>query len=276
MDYSEELHYRKKRKRFRVIASILLFLVMAFIGGGVYLLLYTDAFYFTHIEIAGLKSLKKEDVLAKNKVSFFEAIDLKSPLIRTSTINRDYIYKKLDIPLEEREPYAIWCLSVPQISTVPAVPLASMATSTASSTASSTENNTESSSTEAPSDCYWFDKDGFIFAEAPETEGMLIRSVYDISGREIHIGEYVLPDQQNAILFKIFGFVDATGIPTEYFKLEPLDKQEVTAFTRAGPQIYFSLRLDPSFALEPVRSLTAILPTLKYVDLRSENKVFYK
>lgn len=272
MDYSEELHYRKKRRRFTVVASILLFLIVVLIGGGAYLFFYTDAFYFTHIEITGLKSLKKEDILTKNKISFFEAVDLNKPLIRTSKTKRDYISKKLTITIEEREPYAIWCRSVPQISIALTAPVAEAATSSASSTNSSAE----SSNLGTPSSCYWFDKDGFIFAEAPETEGVLIRSIHDVSLREVHVGEYVLPDDPRAILFKIFGFVDAVDIQVGRFELESLDKQEVTAFTEAGPVIYFSLRLDPSFAIEPVRSLKATLPTLKYVDLRSENKVFYK
>ncbi|MDP3956535.1 MAG: hypothetical protein Q8P97_00890 [bacterium] len=272
MDYSEELQYRKKRRRFRVVASVFLFLFVVLMSGGAYLFFYTDTFYFTHIEIMGLKNLKKEDVLAKNKISFFEGINLKNPLIKTSVINRDYIYKKLDIALEEREPYAIWCRSVPQISTVPTAPNAEVATSTASSTVSSTVIN----SPEMPSDCYWFDKDGFIFAGAPETEGVLLLEVEDISLREIKIGEYVLPDDERTTLFKIFNFIDVLNIKVRQFRLEPLDKQEVTAFTEAGPMIYFSLRLDPSFAIEPVRSLKATLPTLKYVDLRSENKVFYR
>src|SRR3989344_8468150 len=112
MDYSEELHYRKNRRRFRVIASVFLFLITILTGGGVYLFFYTDAFYFTHIEIIGLKSLKSENVLTKDKISFFETIDLKNPLIKTSTISRDYISKKLVITIEEREPYAIWCHSL--------------------------------------------------------------------------------------------------------------------------------------------------------------------
>lgn len=273
MDYGEELRYRKKRRRFNIALTVFLFLVAVFIGGGAYLFFYTDAFYFTHIEITGLESLTKEDVLAKNKISFFEAIDVKNPLIKTSVINRDYIYKKLDIFFEEREPYAIWCRSVPQISIIPIASDVAVATSTASSTESS---STESSSRGVLSDCYWFDRDGFIFAGAPETEGMLLLEVEDISLREIKIGEYVLPDDERVTLFKIFNFIDVLNIKIRQFRLESLDKQEVTAFTEAGPMIYFSLRLDPSFAIEPVRSLTATLPTLKYIDLRSENKIFYK
>ncbi len=209
--------------------------------------------------------------MPKDKLSFFENIDLTNTLIRTSRVNKNYISKKLNINIEEREPYAIWCQSSPLV-----LQAVNIEVATSTEVATSSVGNISDSHVGVPDVCYWFDKDGFMFAEAPETEGVLIRSVHDVSGREIQTGNYILPNEQKNMLFKILEFVDAAGIKVKYFQLEPIEKQEVTAVSAAGPAIYFSLRLDPAFALEPVRTLVPTLPGLKYVDLRSENKVFYK
>ena len=262
MDYSEELIYKKKKRRAKFILGSVVFLAIVFWSGATYLYFFTDAFYFSNLEITGLKSLKQDEVLAKNKISFFENLSFSNPLIKTSEVYRNYISKSLLIAIHEREPYAIWCRSTELVQ---------------EENSTSTLGTVRGNIAVALSGCYWFDKDGFVFAKAPETEGVLLREVEDVSLREVKIGEYVLPDVDRAGLFKIFGFVDALGIEVRQFRLESLDKQEVTAFTKAGPKIYLSLRLDPSFAMEPFRAtLTSILPTLQYIDLRSENKIFYR
>lgn len=281
MDYNQELSHKKKKKHRTWVTGLVVLIIIAACGGSVYLFFFTDTFYYNHIEINGLRQLKPVDILKSERISFFESLPVINPQIKSRTVERHYFERKLVIFVVEREPYAIWCRGQDGAPVFPApsitvTPIAMAISTEASSSGSAANKPLEVILGEAPQDCYWFDRDGFIMADAPATEGVLIKDVSDVSGREVNIGDYVLPDEELAAMFRIFSFIDKSGLEIKSYRLEPLNKQELLAFIKAGPVIYFSLRLDPSFALEPIKSLASTLPSLQYVDLRSENKIFYK
>jgi len=232
-----------KRRR-RIKRFFLLFFPGVFLltGAFIYLFFYTSFFTFRYINISGLTGLTREDLFHPGKrVSLFENISISNPQIASFVVSKDIFSRTLSVAVHERRPYAIWC-----------------------ETAESSTN------------CLWFDEVGVLFARAPATEGSLLNSVYDGSGRNLSTGDKVLDDDSILNMMKIFETTDLAGVEVSKFRLEPLEKEELTAITKGGAEIHFSLRLDPGFAIEPLKVLKDQLGSLRYIDLRSENRVFYK
>ncbi|MBI3638427.1 hypothetical protein HY227_01640, partial [Candidatus Wolfebacteria bacterium] len=62
-------------------------------------------------------------------------------------------------------------------------------------------------------------------------------------------------------------------------ELKNLEFQEIVADPAVNslPMVYFSLRTDPIFGLSAIESLKKIgLQKLEYIDLRVENRAYYK
>jgi hypothetical protein len=139
----------------------------------------------------------------------------------------------------------------------------------------------------ASGSCFIVDDKGYAYAEADlesqeVKENNLIEMV-DSSGREINKGERILSDEYIAFISNIKDEVyKITGINIIPLYATPSRlSEELTAQTDAGWGIRFSneITLDKS-----VRTLKTFLDKkvisdysqLEYVDLRAENKVFYK
>ena len=261
MDYASELSARRKRRR-RFLLVFGLITINTLIGGGAfYLAFFTNFLYFQEVNIAGLYLLNDEDLWADNdKTRLWARPEFNSPLIKTASIHRDLIRRKLNIAIEERKQFAIWCSGLPSSEETLTDPLITSTIGYIPATA----------------DCYWLDADGFIFARAPGTEGELLYGIYDVSGERRSIGDYVLPTELRNVFFKVIKALALARVPVSYFRVEKMDLQEITAVIINGPEIYFSLRIDPGFAVEPLKSLQSQFASLRYIDFRSENKVYYQ
>lgn len=245
----------------KIYGGIAFFFVLL-IGVG-YLIAYSPFFRIEKVEAtqSGPEdvSLKTEDIIQslkdffekKSKISSFLGAEniliwkeigvdflLKYPQIEKIEIEKDYSKRILKINLVKKGKRGAWCV---------------------------------------PSGCFWFDQKGALFAEAPIMEGGLILTVNDFSGRELKIGDSVLPENFFGNFFKIIGFLEKNGLAAKNLKLNDLSSQEITAESGDGPQIRFSLRNDPAFAEAAIQSLKEIgLKNIEYIDLRVENKAYYK
>lgn len=224
---------------------ILILAAAAVLGGGfAYLFLFTNTFRFSEISISGITALTREDLFGNAPPYIFQKISVQNPLVASFIISRDLFQKTLSINIIERESYAIWC--------------AIMASSTASD------------------ECFWIDASGLLFAMAPESEGALIKSIYDYSGTKLITGDYAASVDTLNKIFEIFQIIDKAGIEIVRYSLRPPSSEEFHALSRDGAEIYFNLRLNQDFAREPLIALMGELKNLQYIDLRSENRVFYK
>lgn len=230
------------------------------IGAG-YLVVYSPLFHITRINADGtqinandlienlkefLKSqskiagfLSSENILIwkQEKISEF----LKNyPQIAELNIEKDYFERTIKIDIKEREKYGIWCQS-------------------------------------AVSNCFWFDKKGIIFAEAPMVEGALINKVEDLTGRDLKIGDTIIEQRFLDNLLKIFAVLDETNLGKGFLNLENLSLQEIIFESPDRFKIYFSLRFDPAFSVAGIKSLRETgLEKMNYIDFRVENRVYYK
>lgn len=261
--YIDEKQRQKRRRnlKMKIYGGIAVFFVL--LVGAIYLIAYSPLFQIERIDAAQSGSedvpLKTEDIVqslkdffeSKSQIASFLGTEniliwketgadflLKYPQLEKIEVEKKYSKRLLKINLVKKEKKGVWCVS---------------------------------------SGCFWFDGKGALFAEAPMIEGGLILTINDFSGRELKIGDLVLPENFLGNFFKIIGFLEKNGLAAKNLKLNDLSFQEITAESGGGPQIRFSLRNDPVFAESAIQSLKEIgLRNIEYIDLRVENKAYYK
>ncbi len=249
--------------KIKIYGGLTIFFLLI-IGAG-YLVVYSSVFQITRIDVdinadlRGFETQIIEDLKIlftnQSKISSFlgpdniliwesgddiEQFKKNNPLIAYLVISKDYIERKIKIEVKGREKYGVWCKS-------------------------------------AINYCWWFDKSGIIFAEAPMVEGALINKVNDSTGRDLKIGDTIIEQRFLDNLLKIFAVLEETNLGKGFLNLENLSLQEIIFNSPLGFKIYFSLRFDPRFSLAGIKSIKEIgLEKMDYIDFRVENRVYYK
>jgi len=130
--------------------------------------------------------------------------------------------------------------------------------------------------------CYYFDKEGIIFKEAPETEGSLILKITDLNNQNAQIGNKVINDD---LLNFITNFYNQISNFKKFkiieFKIKPMTNIDLEAITNSSWSIYLDPAQNPeSEANNLFTVLTEALKNqtynLDYVDLRIPSRIFYK
>jgi len=260
MDSYFDERQRKKRRRmlkFKIYGGLTIFLLL--IIGVAYVVVYSSFFQIKNIQINTdgtqinidelVQKLKNFFASQSKTASFLSADNIliwdskkldqfqKNSEIASLTIEKDYFNREIKINIESRKRFGIWC--------------------------------------EETNNCFWFDKNGVLFAGAAPSEGNLINKVDDFSGQPLKTGNLVLKERLIPNLIKIFDVLEKSDLGIKSLKLERLELQEIS--TESSPIIYFSLRIDPSFALSVIKSLKSSgLDKIEYIDLRVENRAYYK
>jgi hypothetical protein len=255
-------HGKEKRKRRILRNAIFVFLSVLFIFDGVgYLVLRTRFFRTSNIEVVGNKEISSEDIMTAVRAQIFEGSYLKYifgfghlmiwperfddinkliPKIKTVTVNKSYIDRKIVLRVEEREGYGVWCIG------------------------------------KEVEKCFSFDNEGVIFSRGMPSEGSLIHNVRDYSERDLGILLRVLPEEKFNHLKEIFEVVEQAGLNYKFFEIQDMKREEVEVISSSGPTVYFSLRFSPVFALTALRGIGGNVGKLQYIDFRVENKAYYK
>jgi hypothetical protein len=259
--YFNDRQRGRKRFFFRLKAYGFFVLFFALVFGGIYFFCYSGFFQIKSVS-AEFSDGSAVPSLAEDLNVFFssrswlsfrfgfnsilnwengevpEVFSAKYPEIEKISVKKDYWKRTVGIFVQKREKFGIWCL---------------------------------------PVKCFWFDKNGIAFEKSPEMEGGLIRKASDFSGREIKEGDSILEGRFAENLVKIFGVLESAGLRYS-LRLDNLELQEITAVPTQDnlPEIYFSLRSDPSFAAAALKNLEKELKNLSYVDLRVENRAYYR
>ena len=124
-------------------------------------------------------------------------------------------------------------------------------------------------------DCYLFDKDGIVFAKAKTVVGEVILRVEEVSDYQAKIGQRFLPISQWSNLLKILDYISRGSWSSSVFRLKR-DQEEI--ILEGPPKLLFSLRFDPEKHLAALTELKkkVKVENLAYLDLRVEDKIFYK
>jgi len=225
-----------------------------------YLIIYSPVFSIEKINITNNERVNNDEVLNFIKSNIFSNSIFKKvlgfqniliwpnylknnsnllPEIKEVSIKKDYFHKNIEIKVLERKLYGMWCK----------------------------EN-----------ECLWFDEAGYLFNKSPLSEGALILKVFDYSERKLGIGNFVLPQNLMSNLIQVFDVLQKAQINFYSAELKNLENEEIAIKTQDGPTIYFSLNFPPpdiSFIKKKIEEKRDF-NSLKYLDLRIENKVFYK
>ena len=131
------------------------------------------------------------------------------------------------------------------------------------------------SGVEIANDCYLFDKNGVVFAKARTVVGEVILRIDEITDSRPPIGQSFLPQSDWENTLKILEFVKKGEWPAATFRLK---RQQQELILEGLPKLLFSLRFDPSQHLLALTELKnkVNFQSLLYLDLRVEDKIFYK
>jgi len=244
------VYYRKRRKRIRGIVIIIcsLFLILMAI------FLLSPIFKIKAVEISGNKEIESNKIKSvlnyrnifsatKNKIK--NDLLKKFPQILELEVKRNLIKREIKIIIKEREEFGIVC-----------------------------QENTQN--------CFYIDKKGVILKEAPQTSGSLVILIKDYSNRDYKIGEKIFEE-------KIMNFIGETkeflfsevNLKVLDFDILSFPPDDLKIITNEGWYILFNLQKragDQLSALKAVldEKIKDTRKDLEYVDLRIENRVYYK
>ena len=125
--------------------------------------------------------------------------------------------------------------------------------------------------------CFWFDEEGRLLRQVPQTFGNLIPVVQDLARQEIGVKEPVLPARLFSNFLSVLQRVRSAPVNVSEIRLEELQREELRV-TTDGPDMLFSLRFpapDLTAALEALDGKTDV-SGLQYLDFRVEKRVYYK
>ena len=131
-------------------------------------------------------------------------------------------------------------------------------------------------------DCYYFDKEGIVFKEAPVTEGGLILKIQDSEKKEVSLGDRAINAEQLKFIMDFNNeLIDNSQIKVTEFKIGPSADFDLTAVTALGWLIYLDQKQNPaSVANNLFTILSEVIKNkiynLEYIDLRTPSRIFYK
>jgi len=270
----------KKRKSFfekkeekapsHVISRIIFrFVLLIFVGSVGYVLLFSSFLEIRKVKLVGISELnygdvygKIDELLAKKDFNFvsrknfilFPSGKIKSELENTfrkiSEVKIEKIFPdSVVVEIVERKALLMWCSAGP---------------------------------------CYIVDENGYAYTgadfESDEIKQNNLLSVIDNSGKSVAIGEKVLDDDYIEFVISLKDKLENdTGINVnnEYGTQSKI-AEEVRVKTEEGWEIFFSTTLPMEGSIQTLKTFLEKemadkdKSKLEYVDLRAENKVYYK
>lgn len=260
--------YKKKKRRNR-IKLILIFIVI--VSAITYLIYLSrqERFQITGVEVLGENIVDREEMIQKTEqllngyylwliprynTFFYPKGGIKFSLLadfpRLKSVNLKLDEsKKLNISVEERAPFALYCDST--------------------------------SSPRETIDCYFLDSEGFIFALAPSfSRGVYF--VYTGDMIEKPIGQWLVNEEefQSLLSFiKRLGELNIAPVGLDFSDGEytlVLPSEGKITLRRGSDLAQVYTNLEAFLNDDSIKSQTNFLDKILYLDLRSENKVFYK
>ena len=251
--------HKKKKRRFK---GILLLICLIFLIVLVYIFLFSPLFKIKAVEIFGNKKVSSEEI--KNNLDYGNIFlatenkiknDLieKIPKISDVEIKKNLMKRSIKLTIGERKRLGIAC----QINEQGA------------------ENN------EQFGDCFYIDNQGVIFEDAPQTSGSLILLIKDYSQREFYLGKKIFEQRIVDFISQARqGLSSEIGLTALDFNVLSFPPKDLKVMTNEGWYIIFDLEGDIKNQL---RSIKVALEekienreSLEYVDLRIENRIYYK
>ncbi|MFH1392885.1 MAG: FtsQ-type POTRA domain-containing protein [Patescibacteria group bacterium] len=130
--------------------------------------------------------------------------------------------------------------------------------------------------------CFYFDKEGIIFKEAPLTEGGLILKIEDSGNKEISLGDKAINTEQLKFIMDFNNkLLENSQLKITEFKIGPSADFDLMAVTALGWLIYLDQNQNPASAASNLFTILNEviknkISSLEYIDLRIPTRIFYK
>lgn len=278
-------NYRQKKKsKFVVRVAIFGGLFFVLVGVAFYVLIFLPQFKIQKILVEGNKEIESSRIeetakpilqekffgkipkdnfilLPVNKIR--ETILDNFPEIKDISVEKKLISRQLVLKIQERQASAIWC----------------QASSEQLASGTSTQNS--QSSLPQAGDCFFIDESGFLFANAPILSGGLLATVFDETLVQPQIKEELNNSPLLEFILEAKKSAIALGLDLSDFIVKPQTAGQIEILAPEGWQIYLSLE-EP--AANQMAALKKVLDEeiknqksrLEYIDLRVQNRVYYK
>lgn len=130
----------------------------------------------------------------------------------------------------------------------------------------------------APSQCYWMDKSGIIFEEAPETAGLLIVRINDVTKEEYAFGEMPLEPQRLARILRFVEVLRAHALGWDSITLKNRQMSEVVVLLAGGAEVRFNLLSTSDKLYDAFLKIASEvnMADIDYFDLTVEDRIYYR
>jgi len=130
------------------------------------------------------------------------------------------------------------------------------------------------------SSCFYFDKEGVIFEQAPKSSGSLILAIEDYRDFEASLGSTVLTREDISFFRESRGLL-SRNFPFSVNKFTVSEKSEFELVTSESWRVLLDKKESPEYQLSNLKYLldeevAARRFELDYVDLRLGNRLYYK
>lgn len=215
---------------------------------------YLPVLHAKKIEILGAEHISAQDILEESRAIILRQpfghylgfssmllwggsnLALANPLINSVELERLWLDGEVRIIVHERARDFIWC---------------------------------------AEDACVWVDKTGIALDAAPSAEGQIVDVVFANNSALPRVGAQVFDPQKFFYLEKILKALKQSSVVVSKIGLDT-SSGEIVANTKAGADLFFSLRFDPMPTIAPLQKFgESGLRQISYVDFRIENKVYY-
>jgi cell division septal protein FtsQ len=259
----------EKASQFSAFLSRLIFkiLLLGFLAVSAYILFFSEYLKIEKIDISGTKELGNQAILdvltADLSGKFFGLVPKNNFLlvppgkverllagnfrkIRSVSVTKRFP-DSISIQIDERKALLIWC---------------------------------------GGGGCFLLDENGMAYNEADFNSPELIQNnlvrIDDASGQEIKIGRNIVSPAYGKYVLTVKDGLEKYGFAVNGYFTPSAVAEEIDVKTEQGAEIYFSTQFSLESALHTLGViLEKEIPKdqkekLEYIDLRSENKVFYK
>ena len=252
--YSDRKKIVKRKRAFRIKIYFLFLLLALLLLGIFYLAAYSSVFKIKDILIENNKVLTNDEILMglKQEVlgTFFGGqagfdnllawpggrVKISDPAVVDVNIEKEWLSRTIKVQVNERERFAIWCTSQAK-------------------------------------NCYWIDRQGFIFADAPVTEGSLVFTVFDMQDSNLFLGSRVEEDRFVGNLISVLENFYKTGFEVKKITFDK-ELEEIHIDTIDGPVFLFSTRFDSSKNLSLIKDMD--FKKAASVNLTVDDKIYIK
>lgn len=271
--YIDELRKRKKRRK-RRIAFLVIFVILAVAAGSVYALFFSGWFSIRDIKISGNDELAPEEIknIAESHISrtylfgllkpylniFFAGSEViehslkdRYPLIETANVSKNLFNKDLSIEIKEREGIGVYCRK-------------------------------DLSAQAGSGVCFYFDRNNVFFKEAPRFSGQLFLVIEDSRNRDFKLGHSFDDAELLDKIFEAKRIIDELRIVEYQNFFLPENSFDFRIKTKEGWSVYLDKESDIASQLVSLKKFleeklsTERRKTIQYIDLRINNRIYYK